>query len=80
MLVRKAKVTSKGQVTIPQDVRKALKLRTGDTVVFKVERDEAHLVLDEVADPFAMWMGAWREGQGEDLETILRQEREARGR
>ena len=29
-----AKVTSKGQITIPQEVREKMELRTGDKVVF----------------------------------------------
>lgn len=36
-----AKVTSKGQITIPRSVRDALALRTGDRVVFRVEQDRA---------------------------------------
>lgn len=38
-----AKVTSKGQVTIPKDVREALDLHEGDEVVFRVERSRAML-------------------------------------
>lgn len=36
-----AKVTSKGQVTIPKAVREALTLRTGDRVIFRVEQHRA---------------------------------------
>lgn len=36
-----ARVTSKGQVTIPKSVREALALETGDKVVFRVERNRA---------------------------------------
>ncbi len=36
-----AKVTSKGQVTIPKTVREALDLRSGDELVFRVERSRA---------------------------------------
>ena len=32
-----AKVTSKGQVTVPKDVRLALGIEEGDTVIFHVE-------------------------------------------
>lgn len=38
-----AKLTSKGQVTIPKPVRDALDLHEGDEVVFRVERSRAVL-------------------------------------
>jgi antitoxin PrlF len=36
-----AKLTSKGQVTIPKPVRDALDLHDGDELVFRVERSRA---------------------------------------
>jgi antitoxin PrlF len=36
-----AKITSKGQVTIPKSVRDALALREGDELLFRVERSRA---------------------------------------
>jgi AbrB family looped-hinge helix DNA binding protein len=38
-----ARVTSKGQITIPRSVRRALQLNEGDAVVFRVEGDRAVL-------------------------------------
>ncbi len=38
-----ARLTSKGQITIPKRVRDALDLREGDEVVFRVERSRAVL-------------------------------------
>ncbi|MGH8923824.1 MAG: AbrB/MazE/SpoVT family DNA-binding domain-containing protein [Acidimicrobiia bacterium] len=38
-----AKVTSKGQITIPKEVRDALGIAEGDEVVFRVEQNRALL-------------------------------------
>ncbi len=37
----RAKITSKGQVTIPKSVRDALELHEGDELLFRVERSRA---------------------------------------
>ncbi|MCA1680545.1 MAG: AbrB/MazE/SpoVT family DNA-binding domain-containing protein, partial [Actinobacteria bacterium] len=37
----RARVTSKGQVTIPKRVREALELKDGDELLFRVERSRA---------------------------------------
>ena len=39
----RARVTSKGQVTIPKSVREALGLKEGDELLFRVERSRALL-------------------------------------
>ena len=36
-----AKLTAKGQVTVPKSVRDALKLEKGDSIVFRVQGDHA---------------------------------------
>lgn len=38
-----AKVTSKGQVTVPVAVRRALGIEEGDTVIFRVDGDGARM-------------------------------------
>lgn len=37
----RAKITSKGQVTIPKSVREALDLHEGDELLFRVDRSRA---------------------------------------
>ena len=41
-----ARVTSKGQVTVPKSVRDALGIHEGDEIVFRVEGNRAVLALD----------------------------------
>ena len=41
MMNARARVTSKGQVTIPKSVREALDLHEGDVLLFRVERSRA---------------------------------------
>lgn len=45
-----ARLTSKGQITVPRDVRKALGLRTGDRLAFRVLKDGSVLVEAESVD------------------------------
>ncbi len=40
------RVTRKGQVTIPQEVRRALGIRPGSDVEFRLDSDGARLVVD----------------------------------
>lgn len=54
-----ATVTSKGQITIPQEVRKRLGLKQGDQVAFEVQ--DGIIVLKPYrgeANPFVAYVGA----------------------
>lgn len=73
-----AKVTAKGQVTIPKEVRKALSIAEGDHVVFRVEENRAVLArtphLLDLAGSIAVPTGR----RGTPWDEIRRRTREAR--
>lgn len=76
---RRARVTSKGQVTVPKEIRDALGIRAGDSLVFEVENGGARVRADREPVSFADYAGAWREGEGMTWEEINAQIREMRG-
>jgi antitoxin PrlF len=77
---QKAKITSKGQVTIPKDVREALGLREGDSLLFEVEGDKVTVSALRRPVSFADYAGAWREGKGMSREEVNAYVRDLRGR
>ena len=78
--VTRAKVTSKGQVTIPIELRKALGVKTGDHVRF-IRRGREVLVESEPKEnPFEKWRGIGSfPGMGQGHEAIIKYFREMRG-
>jgi len=74
----RARLTSKGQVTIPKRVREALSLEEGDELLFRVESSRA--VVAKTPD-FLKLAGAVRVPAGKRgtaWDEVLRQTREAR--
>ena len=63
-------VTEKGQVTIPQEIRKALGIRPASEVEFVLEGDHAILRMkerpDAVAERLARYKGAATSGMSTD--------------
>lgn len=55
----KSTITSKGQITVPIEVRRRLGLREGDQVEFVFEESQTVIrpVIREDGDPFAKWVG-----------------------
>lgn len=75
-----ARVQEKGQVTIPSEIRRKLKLKKGDLVVF-VETESgvmikpAEILVSSALDE----IGRALEAKGIDLEELLERVRERRG-
>jgi AbrB family looped-hinge helix DNA binding protein len=81
MMDTRAKITSKGQVTIPKSVRDALGLHPGDELLFRVERSRAVIAKTpgflELAGAVAVPAG--KRGTSWD-EIVARTRRERAGR
>ncbi|MBX3268559.1 MAG: AbrB/MazE/SpoVT family DNA-binding domain-containing protein [Acidobacteria bacterium] len=75
-----AKITSKGQITIPLEVRKKLGLRPGDKIVFEEIGDEHGMTVRPVKgeSPFAKYRGIERSGGGRSLDEIVAEVRAMR--
>ncbi|MBZ5623240.1 MAG: AbrB/MazE/SpoVT family DNA-binding domain-containing protein [Acidobacteriia bacterium] len=62
-----ATVTSKGQITIPQEIRRRLGLHEGDRVDFVIEGERTLICRNrEEANPFERYIGALRAFRGRD--------------
>jgi AbrB family looped-hinge helix DNA binding protein len=77
----RARVTSKGQLTIPKEVRRALGIREGDNLLFEITDggDEVRVRVARKPVSFADYAGAWREGEGMSAGEINTYLRELRG-
>lgn len=75
----RAKVTSKGQLTIPKEVRRALGVREGDYLIFDLEDGEVRVRVEREPVSFADYAGAWREGKGMSIEEVNAYVRDLRG-
>ncbi|HEV3305664.1 MAG TPA: AbrB/MazE/SpoVT family DNA-binding domain-containing protein [Candidatus Sulfotelmatobacter sp.] len=76
---KQAKITSKGQVTVPLEVRRILGVRAGDKVIF--EDDEAGIRVRPLRtrSAFAKYRGIGNPGIGSGRKNIARWLRELRG-
>ncbi len=73
-----AKVTSKGQITIPKDVRMRLGLRSGDEIEFAEDDGGGyHLQKRPCENPFDKWVGYLKHLAGQDPDELVE---EMRGR
>ena len=71
-----ARVTSKGQVTIPKDVRERLGVHAGEDIGFE-ERDGLFVVSKVVTkSPFDKWVGKLKHLKGRRSDDLVK---EARG-
>lgn len=74
-----AKITSKGQITVPKRIRTSLGVKPGDSIVF--EESGKDVVVRPVRNkrPFEKYRGIGNRGIGQGREAIIRELREMRG-
>jgi antitoxin PrlF len=75
-----AKITSKGQITIPRDVRRALGVRPGDKLVFEKVGNVIRIRPLNDLDPFEKYSGIGNPGIPSGRKGILRYIEKMRGR
>lgn len=77
---KQAKITTKGQITIPLAVRRALGLRPGDRLLFESDKTGIRVRPVRTESPFAKYRGIGNRGIGSGKKAINRWLREMRGR
>lgn len=76
---KRAKITSKGQVTIPREVRRRLGVRPGDRVEFEDDGNGMKVIAVREESPFAKYAGIGNPGIGKGRKGIAKWMRELRG-
>lgn len=75
-----AKVTSKGQITIPVEIRRALGVKTGDKLRFKRQKGGVRLERAVEENVFEKWRGIGGfPGMGKGRNAVIAYFREMRG-
>ena len=77
---RQAKITSKGQITVPHDVRRVLGVQSGDKLVFESDKEGIRVRPVRMKSPFAKYRGIGNPGIPSGKQAIRRWMRVLRGR
>ncbi len=77
---RQAKLTSKGQITVPRDIRSLLGVRAGDRLLFETHGKGVRVRPVRAESPFAKYRGIGNPGIGAGRKAVIRWVRQLRGR
>lgn len=76
---KQAKITSKGQITVPREIRHALGVKPGDSLIFEQNGDVVHVRPSRAKSPFAKYRGIGNPGMASGRNAVLRWIKELRG-
>jgi AbrB family looped-hinge helix DNA binding protein len=79
-LEKHAKITTKGQITVPLAIRRALGVGAGDVLLFEEDKTGVRVRPVRAKSPFAKYRGIGNRGIGSGKKAITRWTREMRGR
>lgn len=74
-----AKLTSKGQITVPREVRRKLGLQTGDKLLFESDGEQIRIRPVRKRSTFAKYRGIGNPGIGTGRQSIRKWLRGIRG-
>jgi AbrB family looped-hinge helix DNA binding protein len=76
---KESKITSKGQITVPKEVRRILGVRTGDKLIFESDANGVHVRALRGQNRLEKYRGIGTPGVGSGRKAINRWLREMRG-
>jgi AbrB family looped-hinge helix DNA binding protein len=79
-LDEQAKITTKGQITVPISIRRALGVGPGDVLLFEKDKSGVRVRPVRAKSPFAKYRGIGNRGLGSGKKAINRWVRQMRGR
>lgn len=77
---KQARITSKGQITVPYEVRRAMGVRAGDNLEFETNGAACLVRPVRAEDRFEKYRGIGTPGIGRGRKAVLRWSRQMRGR
>ncbi len=77
---KEAKMTTKGQITVPREVRRLLGVRAGDRLLFETDGKEVRVRPVRLKSAFSKYRGIGNPGIGSGRKNIARWLRELRGK
>jgi AbrB family looped-hinge helix DNA binding protein len=77
---KQARITSKGQITVPQEIRRALGVHAGDSLLFEQEGTQVRVRPVRSKSPFEKYRGMGTPGIARGRRAVSSWVRKLRGR